>query len=59
MTYQPVHGVISPTVTPFKPNGDISLDMIRPVVDFLIAKGVAGVYALGTTDEAPPPPFCD
>ena len=53
MTYQPIHGVICPTVTPLKPNGDINRDMIRPLADFLIDRGVGGIYPLGTTGEGP------
>lgn len=53
MPYQPIHGVICPTVTPLKANGDINPDMIRPLADFLIDKGVAGIYPLGTTGEGP------
>ena len=53
MTYQPIHGVICPTVTPLKANGDINPDAIAPLVDFLIDKGVAGIYPLGTTGEGP------
>ncbi len=53
MPYQPIHGVICPTVTPLKPNGDINPGMIRPLADFLIDKGVAGIYPLGTTGEGP------
>ena len=54
MTYQPIkRGVICPTVTPLKPNGDINPDMIRPLVDFLIDRGVAGIYPLGSTGEGP------
>lgn len=53
MPYQPIQGVICPTVTPLKPDGAINRDMIRPLVDFLIDKGVAGIYPLGTTGEGP------
>ena len=53
MTYQPIHGVICPTVTPLKPNGDINPDMMRPLADWLIDKGVAGAYPLGSTGEGP------
>ena len=54
MTYQPItRGVICPTVTPLKPNGDINPGMIRPLVDYLIDKGVAGIYPLGSTGEGP------
>jgi len=54
MPYQPItRGVICPIVTPLKPNGDINPDMIRPLVDFLIGKGVVGIYPLGSTGEGP------
>lgn len=54
MTYQPItRGVICPTVTPLKPKGDINPEMIGPLVDFLIGKGVAGIYPLGSTGEGP------
>ena len=54
MIYQPIKcGVICPTVTPLKPNGDINPDMIGPLVDFLIDRGVAGIYPLGSTGEGP------
>ena len=53
MPYQPIRGVICPTVTPLKPNGDINPDMIRPLVDYLLSHGVAGIYPLGTTGEGP------
>ena len=54
MDYLPIkRGVICPTVTPLKPNGDINPDMMRPLVDFLIEGGVAGIYPLGTTGEGP------
>ena len=53
MPHQPIHGVICPIVTPLMPNGDINPDMIPPLVDYLIAHGVAGIYPLGTTGEGP------
>jgi len=54
MTYQPItRGVICPTVTPLAPNGDINPDLIRPLADFLIDRGVAGIYPLGSTGEGP------
>lgn len=54
MPYQPITtGVITPIVTPLKANGDINPDMIRPLVDWLIEKGVAGIYPLGSTGEGP------
>ena len=53
MTYQPIHGVITPTVTPLTPSGEFNPAAIRPLVDFLIARGIRGIYPLGTTGEGP------
>ena len=54
MTYHPIErGVICPTITPLKATGDINPDMIRQLADFLIDRGVAGTYPLGSTDEGP------
>lgn len=53
MKFKPIKGVICPTVTPLKANGDINPDMIPPLVEFLIAKGLKGIYPLGTTGEGP------
>ena len=54
MTFQPVkRGVICPIVTPLKSNSDINPDMVKPLVDWLIEKGVAGIYPLGSTGEGP------
>ncbi len=53
MAYQPIRGVITPTVTPLKANGDINPDMVRPLVDFLIDRGISGIYPLGSTGEGP------
>ena len=54
MPYQPIiRCVICPTVTPLKPDGDINLDMIAPLIDWLFEKGVAGIYPLGNTGEGP------
>ncbi len=53
MTYQPIRGVITPAVTPLKPDGDINPAAIPPLVDFLIDRGIAGIYPLGTTGEGP------
>ena len=53
MPHQPIHGVICPIVTPLKPNGDFNPAMIPPLVDYLLAHGVAGIYPLGTTGEGP------
>ena len=53
MPHTPIHGVISPIVTPLKSNGDINPAIIAPLVDWLIDCGIAGIYPLGTTGEGP------
>ncbi len=54
MRFEPIRGgVVCPTVTPLKDNGDINPDMIKLLVDYLIDKGVKGIYPLGTTGEGP------
>lgn len=51
MRFEPIRGVISPIVTPLKPDGAVNLNMLAPLVDFLIAAGIKGIYPLGTTGE--------
>ena len=54
MTFHPItRGVICPIVTPLKADGAINPGMIRPLVDWLIDKGAAGIYPLGSTGEGP------
>lgn len=54
MKFSPItRGVICPTVTPLKSNGDINPDMIPPLVDSLIDKDMRGIYPLGSTGESP------
>ena len=54
MNFEPIkRGVVCPTVTPLKENGDINPDMIPPLVDWLIDKGMRGIYPLGSTGEGP------
>ena len=53
MNFQPLTGVVCPTVTPLKDNGDINPDMVKPLVDYLIDKGLRGIYPLGSTGEGP------
>jgi 4-hydroxy-tetrahydrodipicolinate synthase len=46
-----LRGIIPPVVTPF--HGDDSLDLprLRSHIDFMLAKGVHGIFVLGTTGE--------
>jgi len=44
-------GIIPPVVTPMKNNEDVDLQRLRGLIDHLIAKGVHGIFVLGTTSE--------
>ncbi len=52
LTFQ-ARGLIVPTVTPYDTRGDVDYGAIRALVDFLIEKGVSGLYPGGTTGEGP------
>src|SRR5699024_7363058 len=44
-------GVVSAMTTPFDESGKVKLDSIEEHAEFLINKGVHGLYPLGTTGE--------
>lgn len=44
-------GIIAPFTTPFTQSGDIDLSLVEPQVDWLIANGVHGLAAGGSTGE--------
>lgn len=46
-----LHGIIPPTVTPFKANGDLDLRLVKGQVDWLIAQGAHGLACAGSTGE--------
>lgn len=46
-------GVIPPVVTPLTADGQFDAEAMRAVVEHLLAGGVSGVFALGTTGEGP------
>lgn len=49
-----LRGIIVPTLTPMNATGDVlNLDAVKPMVDFLVAQGMAGLFVNGTTGEAP------
>ena len=54
MTCQPIkRGVTCPTMAPLKPNCDINLDKIAPLIGCLVQKGFAGINSLGSAGEGP------
>ncbi|MBQ3078533.1 MAG: dihydrodipicolinate synthase family protein [Clostridia bacterium] len=47
-----IKGLIPAMATPMNENGSINIDLIRPLVDKLIADGAYGVFAVGSMGEA-------
>ena len=46
-----LHGIIPPLVTPMQANEDLDLPRLRRLIDEQLAKGVNGIFVLGTTSE--------
>src|SRR5262249_32347584 len=44
-------GIIPPVVTPMQANEDIDLPRLRALINHQLAKGVHGIFVLGTTGE--------
>lgn len=44
-------GVVVPLLTPLEPDGSVDLGGVGPLVEAVLAGGVAGIVALGTTGE--------
>jgi 4-hydroxy-tetrahydrodipicolinate synthase len=53
MNYTPIRGVIVPMLTPFTADGETDEANTALLIDFLIARGIAGLFPLGTTGEGP------
>ncbi len=46
-----LHGLVAATFTPFHHDCSIHLELIAPMVDFLVEQGIAALYVLGSTGE--------
>jgi dihydrodipicolinate synthase/N-acetylneuraminate lyase len=46
-----IHGIYTPHIVPLRPNGDIDEPELRRYIDWLIEKGVHGLYPNGSTGE--------
>lgn len=44
-------GLIAATYTPFDLNGSVNLDVIDSVVEYLLPRGITGLYVCGSTGE--------
>ncbi len=53
MQYTRIKGVIVPLLTPFNAHGALDPSAIKPLVDFLVSRGVQGLFPGGTTGEGP------
>ena len=51
MPHAPIHGILTPHVVPLDAAGDINEPELRRYVDWLIEKGVHGLYPNGSTGE--------
>jgi N-acetylneuraminate lyase len=47
----PFHGVWPALITPNHPDGEINYPVLRALIDYLIDKGIDGLYVGGTTGE--------
>ncbi|MEU8696337.1 dihydrodipicolinate synthase family protein [Streptomyces sp. NPDC048680] len=47
----PLHGVVPPVCTPLGPRGEVDTTSLARLVEHLIAGGVHGLFALGSTSE--------
>jgi 4-hydroxy-tetrahydrodipicolinate synthase len=48
---QPLAGIFTPNITPLDPRGRLDEETLRGYVDWLIEKGVHGLYPNGSTGE--------
>ncbi len=46
-----LHGIIPPVVTPMTVDQELDLNGLRKHIDFMLSKGVHGIFVLGTTGE--------
>lgn len=51
MTKTRFHGIVPPIVTPINPDGSINFADLSALVEHLVASGVHGIFALGSTGQ--------
>jgi 4-hydroxy-tetrahydrodipicolinate synthase len=51
MAFPKLHGIIPPVVTPMTADQEIDLPGLRKHIDLMLARGVHGIFVLGTTGE--------
>jgi 4-hydroxy-tetrahydrodipicolinate synthase len=52
-----LHGIVVPTITPLTENGDLDVEALERLVEYLIAGRVTGLFVAGTTGEGPALPL--
>ncbi len=50
---QPLHGIIPPIITPLKDRDTLDVAGLERLIAHMLAGGIHGIFALGTTGEAP------
>jgi len=51
MSKHSFHGIVPPIVTPINPDGTVNFDDLTRLIDYLLASGVHGLFALGSTGQ--------
>lgn len=51
MTFKTFHGAWPALLTPTLPDGGVNLAMLREITDYMLSKGVGGLYLCGSTGE--------
>tara|TARA_R110002049_G_scaffold4601_5_gene32291 strand:+ start:412118 stop:413065 length:948 start_codon:yes stop_codon:yes gene_type:complete len=51
MKMRKLDGLVAATYTPLDPNGNVNVAMVAPVVEYLLQRGVNGLYVCGSTGE--------
>ncbi|MCA9037935.1 MAG: dihydrodipicolinate synthase family protein, partial [Planctomycetaceae bacterium] len=51
MSQAPLKGIFTPNLVPYSSDGDINEPELRRYVDWLISRGVHGLYPNGSTGE--------
>ncbi len=53
ISMEPLSGIITALVTPFREDGEVKQESIKPLIDFQVKGGVDGVFLCGTAGSGP------
>ena len=48
-----LRGLVAATFTPMHADGSLNLGQVRPIVDYLVDRGLSAIYVCGSTGEGP------